>query len=917
MSVEFNNALWPTANSMTTGVPGECVEGWQGTPLRNCSADGLYSAVSNPCTKKMCFAVDDGSLGSWGSVEAGSFDVVGTCPSGSSGSPTRSCLLNGAWGTISGTCTTLQCPPTAAGNADWPLTSAGSSAAGVCNSGYLGSPSRLCGLDGGWGSIVNPCVLIKCPAVEDGNALWSESDAFASVTGTCNAGYSGSPTRVCDGTGNWGDITNGCTEIFCASNQLDNAQWQQTRAGEVAIGSCLSGYDGTPRRSCGVSGIWNSTIVNPCIVHYDNCPSESVGLVFFPSALPSTNSIGTCPTGYNVSAAGPPTRACLFDGTWEPLFSNPCDILPADDSADISNLRWTSKTSTSITLVWNMVNATENTTYRVDVAISTGSFVIANMGQAINFKGESFTIDNLFQNTLYSVRVMAGEHEGYNEPGAAIIPVTTYISQPGPLQLGSASTDSLTFSWGVSALAQYYEIHYRLVVPLRNVSDGFTLWGTASSDAASATVDGLESGRTYEILVLAGHNNATEQVGARLMMTTSSTTDNIVEDPGLGVNGTIIAAASVAGVVALIVIVIVVMVVIRRRRRRTADKMAEFGGAEALSSLKEYRQTLARSRGSMKHAESTTHLSHADKTIVNTVMEVALPGFLLVDYATTIQPGALLDASEPEGGCKTMILDFQVASRVGSKEANVYDFEEQPDLDAEMNTELFHREVSLMWSLSFHPNIVSLVAYTDVPRSFVTRRYESNLNQLIHSGDHTTIESSLLHHLVSSIASGLSAVHSMQLSHRSLSPRCILIQPAGVGDVYPTPVLSNLSNAIAVGEGIPNRIAGEALRYAAPEVHRQRIESVSVEDEPAADVYAAGVIFMEMYTRVVPWATIDLDKISQLVVEGQTLSFTPDSDDDVLRSQVAAIIDSILSAEVPSSRPDSAVICNQLASAII
>ena len=59
--------------------------------------------------------------------------------------------------------------------------------------------------------------------------------------------------------------------------------------------------------------------------------------------------------------------------------------------------------------------------------------------------------------------------------------------------------------------------------------------------------------------------------------------------------------------------------------------------------LSTYRQTLARSRGSMRHAESTTHLSFADKTVVNTVAEIALPGFLLTDYSTSIQPGERVD----------------------------------------------------------------------------------------------------------------------------------------------------------------------------------------------------------------------------------------------------------------------------------
>ena len=185
-------------------------------------------------------------------------------------------------------------------------------------------------------------------------------------------------------------------------------------------------------------------------------------------------------------------------------------------------------------------------------------------------------------------------------------------------------------------------MYYRAFEQARAVTDGFTFYGRVDSSVAETTVDGLESGKVYEILVLAGRDNATEGVGARLVMTTASTTDNVVTDPGLGSNGSIIAGATAGGVVLLLIILIAVVVRIRRRRAAMRDKLEQFGGQDALDTLKEYRSTLSRSRGSMKHAESTTHLSFADKTIVNTVMEVALPGFLLIDYETAVHPGPVL-----------------------------------------------------------------------------------------------------------------------------------------------------------------------------------------------------------------------------------------------------------------------------------
>ena len=114
-------------------------------------------------------------------------------------------------------------------------------------------------------------------------------------------------------------------------------------------------------------------------------------------------------------------------------------------------------------------------------------------------------------------------------------------------------------------------------------------------------------------------------------------------DPGLGLNGSIIAGATVGGVVLLMIILVVVLVVMRRRRRSTKARLEKFGGQSAVEALRDYRLTLAQSRSSLKHAESTTHLSYADKTVVNTLMEMSLPGFLLVDYATSVQPGPVIE----------------------------------------------------------------------------------------------------------------------------------------------------------------------------------------------------------------------------------------------------------------------------------
>ena len=52
----------------------------------------------------------------------------------------------------------LRCSSATFENAEWPETSAGSAAAGVCHTGYAGGPSRECSLDGQWGPVANGCI---------------------------------------------------------------------------------------------------------------------------------------------------------------------------------------------------------------------------------------------------------------------------------------------------------------------------------------------------------------------------------------------------------------------------------------------------------------------------------------------------------------------------------------------------------------------------------------------------------------------------------------------------------------------------------------------------------------------------------------------------------------------------------------
>ena len=110
------------------------------------------------------------------------------------------------------------------------------------------------------------------------------------MSGTCIANYTGSPTRQCIQNGSngvWNSIvTNPCNRIaiffkkffilikfimtiaiMCSNETYNNANWSSIQSGQIANGTCITNYYGSPTRQCilnGSNGTWSSNVLNPC-----------------------------------------------------------------------------------------------------------------------------------------------------------------------------------------------------------------------------------------------------------------------------------------------------------------------------------------------------------------------------------------------------------------------------------------------------------------------------------------------------------------------------------------------------------------------------------------------------------------------------------------------------------------------------
>jgi len=95
-----------------------------------------------------------------------------------------------------------------------------------------------------------------CPAERIDNTTFSSSPAGSVSIGSCDPGFSGSPSRTCDSSGTWEAPTEVCQRNQCPEEIAGNANWISTPSFETQEGVCVEGYEGTPLRICRESGDW-------------------------------------------------------------------------------------------------------------------------------------------------------------------------------------------------------------------------------------------------------------------------------------------------------------------------------------------------------------------------------------------------------------------------------------------------------------------------------------------------------------------------------------------------------------------------------------------------------------------------------------------------------------------------------------
>jgi hypothetical protein len=343
----------------------KCAPGFSGEITEMCSRTALNETSwilrSNNCAPATC----DGSQ--VGSVRSSSTE---NCPGGNVGRVTDTCVLNSdknsaSWQSSTANCTAL-CRENYSNYISWPNTLAGQTSSMSCPENFTGGEIiRACQSDGIWDIPNGTCTPIKpsCSGTTEANATWNNGAVAGDVvTGICQTGYEGAPTRTCNNSSNntmvgvWGNISGTCTPIKseCSGITEANATWSNgALAGDVVTGICQTGYAGTPTRTCNNSGnntmvgVWGN-ISGSCNIA---CPAENYSGYNWPNTPPQT--LATFPDPSRPCAAGQQGlryRGCKANARW--LDSGGTCI---SDNCPLSVSSGSYGTPGTINVTWNAV----------------------------------------------------------------------------------------------------------------------------------------------------------------------------------------------------------------------------------------------------------------------------------------------------------------------------------------------------------------------------------------------------------------------------------------------------------------------------------------------------------------------------------------------------------------------------------
>ncbi|KCV68772.1 TKL protein kinase [Fonticula alba] len=261
-----------------------------------------------------------------------------------------------------------------------------------------------------------------------------------------------------------------------------------------------------------------------------------------------------------------------------------------------------------------------------------------------------------------------------------------------------------------------------------------------------------------------------------------------------------------------------------------------------------------------------------DATMLNTILELALPGAILVNVDMDFRR---LDMTLGAGGQASVYAAQSVGpgiiGRLGCPET-VAVKRMKAETMRPVDVSLFQNEVALMWLLREHRNIVRVYGYSEMPPAIVMERFDTDLKTLLHSA--VALTDRQLADIIRQWASGMEAMHAHGVAHCDLKPANVFVRMhddgmwhVALGDLGTSRNLS-AERSSALVNSFPE-LNAMSVPYASPELLRAFRQGVPL-DRGAflpADIYAAGIMLWECLTRSTSWSGLSMEVIMEAVCQ--------------------------------------------------
>jgi len=265
-----------------------------------------------------------------------------------------------------------------------------------------------------------------------------------------------------------------------------------------------------------------------------------------------------------------------------------------------------------------------------------------------------------------------------------------------------------------------------------------------------------------------------------------------------------------------------------------------------------------------------------ETTLLNTRLEIAMPGFLVLE-TTQFRQGEKLGGGGFASIYHGELLDPALKKKYETEEIAIKVVNDEPSLTEEQNLQKFKQEISILWSLGTNPNVISLIGYCNEPRCIITKLYKTDLYKFIHTPT-IVIPTGLAFSIVCDVVKAMANIHLSGVAHRDLkSPNVLLETINENGKTFIKAIICDFGIARVVSGRVVSKkdfldLKGMSPRYTAPEVFaRMKNDSQpTIEDDFKADAYSFAIIIWELLTRKRPWETCEtVEEIERNVMQGK------------------------------------------------